>query len=94
MSDGRVDKIYDRLKAMAVGFEIKPAERLNEVALSKALGVSRTPLREALNRLVAENLFDFRPGSGFFCRVLDPQSIFDLFELQLQYLTHPRLRYL
>ncbi|WP_282119401.1 GntR family transcriptional regulator [Ruegeria atlantica] len=82
MAGPRVDDIYDQVKAMAVSFRLRPGDRLNEVALSKELGVSRTPLREALNRLVAEHLFDFRPGLGFFCRPLDPQSVFDLFELR------------
>ena len=82
MAGPRVDEIYDQLKAMAVSFQLRPGDRLNEVALSKQLGVSRTPQREALNRLVAERLFDFRPGQGFFCRPLDAQGIFDLFELR------------
>lgn len=82
MTGPRVDDIYDQVKAMAVSFRLRPGDRLNEVALSKELGVSRTPLREALNRLVAERLFDFRPGQGFFCRPLDAQSVFDLFELR------------
>ncbi len=82
MAGPRVDEIYEQVKAMAVSFRLRPGDRLNEVALSKELGVSRTPLREALNRLVAERLFDFRPGQGFFCRPLDAQSVFDLFELR------------
>lgn len=82
MAGPRVDDIYDQVKAMAVSFRLRPGDRLNEVALSRELGVSRTPLREALNRLVAERLFDFRPGQGFFCRPLDAQGIFDLFELR------------
>lgn len=82
MAGPRVDDIYDQVKAMAVSFRLRPGDRLNEVALSKELGVSRTPLREALNRLVAERMFDFRPGQGFFCRPLDAQSVFDLFELR------------
>lgn len=82
MAGPRVDDIYDQVKAMAVSFRLRPGDRLNEVALSKQLGVSRTPLREALNRLVAESLFDFRPGQGFFCRPLDAQGVFDLFELR------------
>ncbi|WP_171122674.1 MULTISPECIES: GntR family transcriptional regulator [unclassified Ruegeria] len=82
MAGPRVDDIYDQVKAMAVSFRLRPGDRLNEVALSKELGVSRTPLREALNRLVAERLFDFRPGQGFFCRPLDAQSVYDLFELR------------
>ena len=82
MSDTRVEDIYKRLKHRVVGFEIPPGERLNEVALARDLDVSRTPLREALNRLMAERLVVFRPGSGFFCRALDPKAIFDLYELR------------
>lgn len=82
MADGRVEEIYRQLKQMAIAFRLRPGDRLNEVALSRELGVSRTPLREALNRLVAERLVEFRPGAGFFCRDLDPQEIFDLFEMR------------
>lgn len=82
MAEGRVEDIYDKLKLMAVNFRIRPGDRLNEVALSRELGVSRTPLREALNRLVAERLLDFRPGTGFFCRTLEPKAIFDLYEMR------------
>ena len=74
--------VYDHLKAMAVGFRLRPGDRLNEGALARQLGVSRTPLRESLNRLVAERFFDFTPGIGFFCRALDTQSVFDLYELR------------
>jgi len=44
--------------------------------------VSRTPLREALNRLVAENLLSFIPNRGFYVRELDRQDVFDLYELR------------
>ncbi len=82
MADGRVEDIYDQVKQMAVSFGIRPGDRLNEGALARELGVSRTPLREALNRLVAEKMVDFRPGTGFFCRELEPQTIFDLYEVR------------
>ncbi len=82
MSEGRVEDIYARLKARVVGFGIRPGERINEVALARDLKVSRTPLREALNRLVAERLVEIRPGAGFFCRPLEPQAIYDLYELR------------
>ena len=77
-----VERVYDRLKAMAVAFEFKPGERLNEGELSLRLGASRTPLREALNRLQTEGLLRFTPGKGYFCRGLDVQEIFSLYELR------------
>ena len=82
MSEGRVEDIYEKVKNLAVSFRLRPGDRVNEVALARELGVSRTPLREVLNRLVAEKLFDFQPGAGFFCRPLDAQTTFDLYELR------------
>ena len=81
-SDSVVDRVYEQLKAMSVSYELKPGERLNEGELAKRLGVSRTPLREALNRLNTEGFLRFTPGKGFFCRELDAHEIFDLYELR------------
>ena len=75
-----VDIIYNQVKTMAANFEFKPDERINEGILAKELGTSRTPLREALNRLVAEGFLNFQTGRGFFCRSLEPSSILDLYE--------------
>ena len=75
-----VDKAYIQLRKMAVNFEFKPEERLNESALSAKFGASRTPLREALNRLVAEGLLTFKNGRGFFCRALNPTRVMELYE--------------
>lgn len=72
--------IYDQVKTMAVEFVFKPGDRINEGALARKLGVSRTPLREVLNRLSAEKLFTFVHGEGFYCRTLEPKEIFDLYE--------------
>ena len=80
---GNVERLYGELKSMAISFAFKPDERINESELSERLGASRTPLREALNRLVAEGLLVYRSGKGFFCRPLQPQSIFDLYEARL-----------
>jgi len=79
----RVDRIYDQVRTMATNFEFKPDERINEGALAGKLGTSRTPLREALNRLVAEGFLTFHNGRGFFCRSLDPYQILGLYEARL-----------
>ena len=81
-ADGQsqVDRVYELVKAQAIAFAFKPGERINEVALAAHLGASRTPLREALNRLVAEGLLNFQQGQGFSCRALVPGEILDLYE--------------
>lgn len=77
---GSVDRVYRRVKEMAASYQFKPDERLNESTLSILLDTSRTPLREALNRLVAEGFLTLRRGQGFFCRSLNPQEIMNLYE--------------
>ncbi len=82
-SESSVTRVYDRLREMAVNFDFKPEERINESALSAELGASRTPLREALNRLVAEGFLTFVNGRGFFCRALSPTRIIELYEARM-----------
>ncbi|MCC7485217.1 MAG: GntR family transcriptional regulator [Burkholderiales bacterium] len=76
------EQIYERLKSMAITFAIRPDARVNEVELSRALNVSRTPLREALNRLMVEGFLTRAPNRGFIGRSLDAKQIYDLYELR------------
>jgi DNA-binding GntR family transcriptional regulator len=75
-----VDRVYEQIKAMAITFQIRPGDRLNEAEFARAMNVSRTPLREALNRLVTEGFLTVSPSRGFFSRSLDAKEIFDLYE--------------
>jgi len=59
------ETLVEALQAMVASCELPPGARVNEVAVAKALNVSRTPLREALNRLVAMDLIEARPRQGF-----------------------------
>jgi len=80
--DSVVERVYEQLRSMAIAYEFKPGERLNEGELSRRLAVSRTPLREALNRLNEEGLLRFSPGKGYYCRDLDVNEVFSLYELR------------
>jgi DNA-binding GntR family transcriptional regulator len=57
-------------------------ERLNEVHLSAQLRVSRTPVREALNRLVAEGSLESRPRIGFSVRPLTEDEFTQLYDIR------------
>lgn len=78
-----VDRLYSQLRQMAADFAFKPDERVNESELALRLGASRTPMREALNRLVAEGFLTFQSGRGFFCRPLTPKRIHELYEARV-----------
>jgi DNA-binding GntR family transcriptional regulator len=77
-----VNDVHRRLKEMVIVFKIRPGERVNEGELAEQLGVSRTPLREALHRLVAENMLTMVPNRGFYGRRIECQEVFDLYELR------------
>ncbi len=76
------DRLYLVMRDMAVTFRFPPGQRINEVALAKELSTSRTPLREAMQRLVSEGLLTSEHRKGYFCRPLDAKAIFDLYELR------------
>jgi DNA-binding GntR family transcriptional regulator len=59
-----VDQVHEELLQRIVAGELPPGSRLRQEALAEELGVSRTPLREALARLVSEGLVDFAPNRG------------------------------
>lgn len=56
------DQAFNIIKQAIVHGELKQNETLPEEKLAKNLGISRTPLRDALNRLVAEGLITQHPG--------------------------------
>lgn len=77
-----VEKVYDALKELAVEYHFKPSERVNEVELAAKLGVSRTPVREALNRLARDGFMSFVPNRGFYARDITPEGVQQLYELR------------
>jgi len=58
------------VRAMIVDGRLAGGKRVNEVHLAESLGVSRTPLREALSRLLAEGTLTSAPSLGYFVRPL------------------------
>lgn len=64
------DAAVEAVRTMIVDGALPEGERVNEVHLADKLGVSRTPLREALNRLASEGALTSAPRLGFFVRPL------------------------
>jgi DNA-binding GntR family transcriptional regulator len=74
--------VFNTLREMAISYQLKPGERLSEIELAARLGVSRTPVREALTRLVTEG-FLVPCTRGFMRRPLDVQEALDLYEARM-----------
>lgn len=74
--------VFNTLRDMAISYQMKPGERVSEIELAARLGVSRTPVREALTRLVTEG-FLVPCTRGFMRRPLDVQEALDLYEARM-----------
>jgi DNA-binding GntR family transcriptional regulator len=71
------DAIVARVRDMIIEGELVPGTRLHEGNLGKMLGVSRTPLREALKFLVSEGLLELSPGRGAVVRQFSAKDVHD-----------------
>ena len=75
-------RVYQQIKRLILSNEIMPGQKLNHQPLSERLGVSRTPVREALTRLVQEGYVSFLPNRGFTCKEIRLQEAEELYELR------------
>lgn len=80
--DSQTLKALMGVREMVLGGVMAPGERLSEVGLSQALGVSRTPLRSALSRLEREGLLEPIPSGGYAVRSFTTADVFDSIELR------------
>ncbi|GBD15427.1 HTH-type transcriptional repressor RspR [bacterium HR26] len=78
----RSDEAYERLKRAIVRGRLPPGVRLRESELAARLGVSRTPVREALRRLAVEGLVRLQPGRTAVVADLDPAALRDLYSVR------------
>ncbi|HWU00679.1 MAG TPA: GntR family transcriptional regulator [Terriglobales bacterium] len=76
------DAAYEQLRDLVIRAEIKPGVLLEEPALMELLGVGRTPLREALQRLAQEDLIRNVPRRGYFVTEISPADLFHVFEVR------------
>ncbi|MEM6636263.1 MAG: GntR family transcriptional regulator [Pseudomonadota bacterium] len=80
MADRLADRIADELERLIFEGRISDGERLDEVRLSDQFGVSRTPLREALQRLAQSGIVVLLPRRGAFVRQPGPIELMEMFE--------------
>lgn len=76
------DRVYDLLREHLHSARVRSGEPLREVTLAAELGVSRTPVREALGRLASEGLVNVN-GRSFVAPALTGGDLQDIYELRL-----------
>jgi DNA-binding GntR family transcriptional regulator len=76
------DRVYGLLKGRIIRCVLAPGQRLNEKEIAEELRVSRTPLREALNRLGQERLVVRTPYAGYVVAPITEEGVRELCELR------------
>lgn len=77
------EKVYEILKEMIISGKLKYNERIEEDALATSLEVSRTPVREAINKLEQEGWINIIPRRGMFVSNVSLKEINDIFQVRL-----------
>lgn len=73
---------YEKIKQMIVEHELLPGEKIQQEELSKKLGLSRTPIITALNRLKSEKLVESELNKGFTVRKFSLKELIDIWTLR------------
>jgi DNA-binding GntR family transcriptional regulator len=76
------DLVYERIKKMIDQGVLKPGEKINKQQLIEMLGVSQTPINEALSRLTGEKFIEQRSRQGYFIPQYSYAELAQLFELR------------
>ena len=78
----RTSIAYDALKNSIISNQVKPGDYLSENQLALSLGMSRTPIREAIKLLAGEGFLEIHNGVGIFVKQVTTREISDLFEVR------------
>jgi DNA-binding GntR family transcriptional regulator len=76
------DQAVEVLRDLIIRGVLKAGARLNEVELATMLGISRGPLREAIQRLAAEGIIEFQQNRGAFVRRVSLEDLRQMFEVR------------
>jgi DNA-binding GntR family transcriptional regulator len=76
------DDVYQILWERILSRDLHPGEKLSDLKLSAELGVSRTPVREALHRLLQDGVIRAQPNRGFFVTSFNARDIDEIFEIR------------
>lgn len=81
-SEIKQPQVYQILRQAILGEQLKPGERLVERKIAMQLGVSRTPVREAIRKLESEGLLRHVPRKGVVVTRLSPQDAWEIYQIR------------
>lgn len=78
------EKVYLTLEEQIIFQKLRPGESITEMKLSRELGVSRTPVREALQRLDREGLIKLVPNKGAVVLGISEKDLIDIYKIRMR----------
>jgi DNA-binding GntR family transcriptional regulator len=75
-------QVYFHILNLVLSGTLAPGSRLDEQSLAATMGVSRTPLREAIGRLVEKGLVEYRPYQGNFVRTFTAEEVSGIYQVR------------
>jgi DNA-binding GntR family transcriptional regulator len=72
------EEVLERLRDMIIEGRLAPGQRINEGVVGAQLGVSRTPLREAIKTLASEGLVEIQPAKGAMVRKFSERDLLQI----------------
>jgi DNA-binding GntR family transcriptional regulator len=79
---GIAQEVYDILRGKILSCEFAPGERIDVTEISELLSVSRTPVKDALQKLSAQDLVEIHPRKGTFVSKITPEAVRETFEVR------------
>jgi GntR family transcriptional regulator, rspAB operon transcriptional repressor len=80
---GLNEKVYEHVRAALLSGELGPGQKLSLGSLSEQLGVSRSPVHQALTRLATEGLVDVRSRRGYFVTPITTKEVTEGYDVRL-----------
>ena len=80
--ESAVDAVHNSLRQAILNSLLRPGERLDVSELAEKLGVSLTPVRNAVHLLASEGLVEIRPRSGTFVTVVTAEDVRETFDIR------------
>jgi len=84
MKKRRSEELRDEIEELIAFGKLPPGRHLDETELAERFGVSRTPVREALNQLASAGLIEIRPRRGAIVAEIGTQQLVEMFEVMAE----------
>ncbi|HEY1703287.1 MAG TPA: GntR family transcriptional regulator [Trebonia sp.] len=78
------DEAYDAIKRMIRDRELRPGSKITEAVLTRKLGMSRTPVRDALTRVAAEGFLEPYAGRGYIVQAIKEQDLDNVYRVRAE----------